>query len=283
MDTKLNVLIADADEHLAVKLAQYLRGTGNINVVDVVKDGQTAFDAMIQSKPDLLLLDLVLPGRDGLSVMEGLSQIDCNTCIVVTSALDNSNMITYACQLGADYYICKPYDCKTVYERIQQLCGRYYKVKQDKPQEELPTAMESSKITKKDPENAPTVFTLEAKVTAEIRALGIPAHIKGYQYIREGIILALGDEDMLDYITKFLYPTIAKKYNTTAGSVERAIRHAIGVAWERGNREAIIKLYGYTYCEKRERPTNSEFLSLIVDKLRLEQITQYSSEMAIAM
>ena len=108
MDTKLSVLIADADEHLAMKLAQYLKGTGNIKVVDIVKDGQTAFDVMKQSKPDLLLLDLVLPGRDGLSVMEGLSQMDCNTCIVVTSALDNSNMITYACQLGADYYICKP-------------------------------------------------------------------------------------------------------------------------------------------------------------------------------
>lgn len=283
MDTRLNVLIADADEHLAMKLAQYLRGTGNINVVDVVKDGQTAFDVMVKSKPDMLLLDLVLPGRDGLSVMEGLSQIDCSTCIVVTSALDNSNMITYACQLGADYYICKPYDCKTVYERIQQLCGRYYNYKQDKSQEESAAALEHSDIVKKEQENVPTVFTLEAKVTAEIRALGIPAHIKGYQYIREGIILALGDEDMLDYITKFLYPTIAKKYNTTAGSVERAIRHAIGVAWERGNREAIIKLYGYAYCEKRERPTNSEFLSLIVDKLRLEQITQYSSEMAIAM
>lgn len=282
MDTKLSVLIADADEHLATKLAQYLKGTGNIKVVDVVKDGQTAFDVMKQSKPDLLLLDLVLPGRDGLSVMEGLSQMDCNTCIVVTSALDNSNMITYACQLGADYYICKPYDCKTVYERIQQLCGRYYQLKSDKAHEESAVALAGEETVKKEQADAPA-FTLEAKVTAEIRALGIPAHIKGYQYIREGIILALEDEDMLDYITKFLYPTIAKKYNTTAGSVERAIRHAIGVAWERGNREAIIELYGYAYCDKRERPTNSEFLSLIVDKLRLEQITKYNAEMAIAM
>ena len=282
MDTKLSVLIADADEHLAMKLAQYLKGTGNIKVVDIVKDGQTAFDVMKQSKPDLLLLDLVLPGRDGLSVMEGLSQMDCNTCIVVTSALDNSNMITYACQLGADYYICKPYDCKTVYERIQQLCGRYYQLKSDTTHEESAAALEGEDTVKKEQADAPA-FTLEAKVTAEIRALGIPAHIKGYQYIREGIILALEDEDMLDYITKFLYPTIAKKYKTTAGSVERAIRHAIGVAWERGNREAIIKLYGYAYCDKRERPTNSEFLSLIVDKLRLEQITKYNAEMAIAM
>lgn len=281
MDTKLSVLIADADEHLAMKLAQYLKGTGTVKVVDVVKDGQTALDVVKQSKPDLLLLDLVLPGRDGLSVMESLSQMDCNTCIVVTSALDNSNMITYACQLGADYYICKPYDCKTVYERIQQLYGRYHRV-QPTASKEPAAALERADAGKREQKNAPA-FTLEAKVTAEIRALGIPAHIKGYQYIREGIILALEDEDMLDYITKFLYPTIAKKYNTTAGSVERAIRHAIGVAWERGNREAIIELYGYAYCDKQERPTNSEFLSLIVDKLRLEQMSQYNAQMPIAM
>lgn len=264
MKAKIKVVIADSDERMSQELAEYLNQQEDVEVIKVCKNGYSALNVVKEMKPDMLLLDLILPGMDGIAVLEETVRLEQAPSIVVTSALDNSKMINCACALGADFYICKPYELCNVHERIVQIGGRQgYSIQRGNEEVKRETAGAVRRMKQN--------YNLEAKVTSAIRALGIPAHIKGYQYIREGVLLALKDDNMLSYITKYLYPTIAKKYNTTSSSVERAIRHAIGVAWERENAEAIAKLYGYSYISEQNKPTNSEFLSLIVDKFRLEE------------
>jgi two-component system response regulator (stage 0 sporulation protein A) len=202
-------------------------------------------------------MDLILPKMDGLTVLELLHQAKNRTPVIVTSMLDHSELIHCACTLGAAYYVCKPYQLEVVYQRMCQIVGWYA------PSVWMPQAEPELAAASGVPDG---YSSLETELTAVIRHLGIPAHIKGYQYIRESVLLALEDDNMLSYITKYLYPTIAKRHRTTSSSVERAIRHAIGIVWERGNAQAFEEWYGSQDC----RPTNSEFLSLLVDKFRLE-------------
>ena len=261
----LKVMIADADEQMGKQLAKYLNEKADVEVLPIQTSGKGVLRAIKTEEPDVVLLDLVLPGMDGLSVLEELMRGKCKSSVIVTSAMDNSRMITYACQLGADFYICKPYDEERVYHRLRQLY--MYRQQETEKQEEAELF-----LTQEEEENETRErISLESKITREIRLLGIPAHIKGYQYIRSSVLLSLRDGSMLNFVTKSLYPEVAKIYGTTTGSVERAIRHAIAVAWERGNREAIKQLYGYDYGIHSRRPTNSEFLSLVVDKFRMEE------------
>ena len=233
----LKVMIADADEQMGKQLAKYLNEKADVEVLPIQTSGKGVLRAIKTEEPDVVLLDLVLPGMDGLSVLEELMRGKWKSSVIVTSAMDNSRMITYACQLGADFYICKPYDEERVYHRLRQLY--MYRQQETEKQEEAELF-----LTQEEEENETRErISLESKITREIRLLGIPAHIKGYQYIRTSVL----------------------------GSVERAIRHAIVVAWERGNREAIKQLYGYDYGIHSRRPTNSEFLSLVVDKFRMEE------------
>lgn len=263
MRVKIKLVIADSDDGEGRQLAEYLDQQGDVEVAKICRNGYSTLNAVKELKPDMLLLDLILPGMDGIAVLEDVKALEYAPSVIVTSALDNSRMINCACALGADFYICKPYELHNVHERIVQIGG-----KQNYSLQNLETGnrmnVSESVLCRS------SRYSMEAKVTNTIRTLGIPAHIKGYQYIREGVLLALNDENMLAYITKYLYPTIAKKYNTTSSSVERAIRHAIGVAWERGNSSAIAEIYGCEYMEER-RPTNSEFLSVLVDKFQLEE------------
>ena len=266
MKDKIKILIADTDIELSNNLACHLQTYTNVEVAGVFQDGRKVLEAVIQCKPDVILMDLILPQMDGLEILQEMNQMGQMPEVIITSMLDHSNMIGCALNLGASYYICKPYTYHNVYERVMQVCDyqRNYQIPQKTVQSEGKVFDLSKRVTAQNP------YSLEADITAMIREIGVPAHIKGYQYIRDSILLSLQDSNMLNYITKYLYPSVAKKYKTTSSCVERAIRHAIGVAWERGNQEVIQQLYGYSQQSKHARPTNSEFLAVLVDKLRLE-------------
>ena len=268
---KKRIMIADTDVELANSLCEYLLSYPEVEVVGVYKDGESVINAVKEFVPDVLLLDLILPVKDGLEVLEELHKRKEVPEVIVTTMLDNSNMIGCALQSGAAYYICKPYSFRNVYERVMQICDFQSACQITKSNVEKKHFLGEGKVLELNRiQPRQTQYTLEAEVTAIIREIGIPAHIKGYQYIRDGIILSLQDSNMLNYITKFLYPTIAKKYKTTSSSVERAICNAMGVAWERGNAKMLQEIYGYALPEQSVRPTNSEFLAVIVDKLRLD-------------
>jgi two-component system response regulator (stage 0 sporulation protein A) len=211
-------------------------------------------------EPDVLLLDVFLSGMDGLEVLEQVKQRESlrHTKVLFLSTVGSQRIISCAFSMGADYYLLKPYNVEILAKRVLQLANY--------GTEKLQTEELNFGNTKEEYR----MGSLESDVTDIIRDIGIPAHIKGYQYIREGIIMSVKDANMLNYITKLLYPTIAKKYRTTSSSVERAIRHAIEVAWTRGKIEVIEEMFGYTVSAGKGKPTNSEFIALIADKLRLE-------------
>ena len=183
--------------------------------------------------------------------------------IIILTSIGTPGLVECASQLGASYYMMKPVKAENLYERISQLYQM--KLREDKIR---PFQKNPAKTGNKRIEFNP--YSLESEVTSIIRELGIPAHVKGYQYIRDGILMAVNDMEMVNYITKLLYPMIAKKYKTTSSSVERAIRHAIEVAWSRGRTDRLEERFGYTISEERGKPTNSEFIALIADKLRME-------------
>lgn len=259
-----NIVIADGDSvNLAKQIASY-SSRDEMRVVDMVVTGDDAIESIRMNKPDIVILDICLPGTDGLGVMEYFSDMPeyADTIFVVLTSVSSQRLIRCAFEMGATYYILKPCNHVQLVARLRQM---YNKRRESKAE----LAGEIRCITGAG--SAPGMAnTIESDVTDIIRDIGIPANIKGYQYIREGIIMAVHDVNMLNYITKLLYPTIAKKYKTTSSSVERAIRHAIEVAWSRGQIDTINDLFGYTVNAGKGKPTNSEFIALIADKLRIE-------------
>ena len=210
---------------------------------------------VMETKPDVLLTDIIMPNLDGLGL---LSKIDNSTVLskkpntIVVSAIGNDKVITTAMNLGARYYMVKPVDLSTLADRVREF-------------KDFPSAI---KEVKKDGAN--TDFDLETGVTNIIQKIGVPAHIKGYQYMRDAIIMVINDMETINSVTKILYPSVAKKYNTTSSRVERAIRHAIEVAWDRGDPEVLDSMFGYTILSSKGKPTNSEFIAMISDKIRLK-------------
>lgn len=260
---KITCAIADDNIRMLQLLNDVVATEPSIENVGNAKDGEELF-ALIKSKsPDVVLLDLIMPKIDGLTVMEKVNEnknIQKKPTFIIISAIGNERIAEDAFNLGADYYIMKPFDNNALLNRIRNIKnsmsrnGTVFKnIKQ--------TVVEQSA----DREN-----NLENDITGIIHEIGIPAHIKGYQYLREAIFMVVRDMDMLNCITKVLYPTIAKKFQTTSSRVERAIRHAIEVAWSRGKIEVIDELFGYTVNNGKGKPTNSEFIALISDKIRLE-------------
>ena len=266
----INILVADHSETIRKEFADFFEKRKDMHLMDSVDNGQDACNAILNRKPDIVLLDVVLPVMDGFSVIEKVNGDDSllhAPAFIVVSSIGNQSMIECACKLGVAYYILKPFSLDNLARRILQIAAaREETLRQKKVEEETSGKKETRALSAA----GYTESSLEADITSIIREIGIPAHIKGYQYIREAIMMTVNDINLLNYITKLLYPTIAKKYKTTSSSVERAIRHAIEVAWNRGRIDVLEELFGYTVSAGKGKPTNSEFIALIADKLRLE-------------
>lgn len=266
---KTRVVIADDNREFSEILTRFISSYEEFEVVGVAKDGIEALDVIDREKPDVLILDIIMPHLDGLEVLERLHGFgDSNfPKVIVLSAVGQDKITQRAIELGAHYYVVKPFDFQVFIKRLRQISGM---------EENIIKLRENSEVfTSNKP--AVTEKNLEAQITRIIHEIGIPAHIKGYLYLREAIYMVIEDMDYLGAITKELYPKIAEKFNTTPSRVERAIRHAIEVAWTRGKVDTINKLFGYTISNNKGKPTNSEFIALIADKLRLEQNELMSS------
>lgn len=264
--TKLNVAIADDNEKVLTMLDDLLSKDGEINVVGKARNGEQAYEMIRANNPDVVLLDLIMPGMDGLGVMEKVYAEKKDGKIpafIVISALRSESVAESVMMSGATYYMMKPLDNSIVIRRIKQMARGMDTGYRSAPA--LSFSEPASPAAAAVSENS-----LEQYVTNVIHEIGVPAHIKGYQYLRDAIMLCINDMDLLNSITKILYPEIAKKYGTTPSRVERALRHAIEVAWSRGKMDTIYALFGYTINSGKGKPTNSEFIALISDKIRLE-------------
>lgn len=262
--SKLNVAIADDNERMLRLLGDIIRTDDELEVVGTAKDGEEACKMIKDKEPDVVLLDIVMPKLDGLGVLDKVNHdrtIKKHPAFIMISAIGNEKITEEAFLSGANYYIMKPFDNDMVIKQIKQ-------VKNKMSEQARNGEMRKISAYEKKEEQMPR--NLETDVTNIIHEIGVPAHIKGYQYLREAIMMSVDDIEMLNSITKILYPTIAKKYQTTPSRVERAIRHAIEVAWSRGKMDTIDELFGYTINNGKGKPTNSEFIALIADKIRLD-------------
>lgn len=267
MKDKITVLIADDNAEFANKLARHVE-MGEMDVIGMARDGNEAFDMISNVQPDIVLLDVIMPHLDGIGVLEKIvmSNMAKKPMCIMLSAVGQDKITQRAIELGAQYYIVKPFDIELLVKRMREL-------KEYKPSQFMNTiANREIKVPyiELSPEATKNEENLEALVTNIIHEVGVPAHIKGYQYLREAIMVVVNDIDVINQITKQLYPEIAEKFNTTPSRVERAIRHAIEVAWGRGKAEAVENIFGYTVSAAKGKPTNSEFIAMIADKLRLE-------------
>ena len=256
---KLNVAIADDNEKMLRLLGKIIDSEEDCNVVGTARDGEEAYNVIKTKEPDVVLLDIVMPKLDGLGVLDRVNHdksIKKHPTFIMISAIGQEKITEDAFNLGADYYIMKPFDNDMVINRIKHV--------KDSGNAEIRKVNAYEKAEEYGERN------LEADVTEIIHEIGVPAHIKGYQYLRDAIVMSVNDMDMLNSITKVLYPTIAKKYQTTSSRVERAIRHAIEVAWSRGKMDTIDEMFGYTIHNGKGKPTNSEFIALITDRIRLQ-------------
>lgn len=262
LSKKIQIVIADDNREFGDILSEYLNNQEDIEVVGVARDGLEAYDMIVQNLPDIAILDIIMPHLDGLGVLEKINatSTEKRPLFIILSAVGQDKITQRALSLGAEYYVVKPFDMDVLVSRIRQL----------KNTDLQGSGMGSDSISQKPIPVAPVQKNIEVEVTNVLHEIGVPAHIKGYQYLRDAIIMVIKDIDIINSITKQLYPNIAKEYNTTPSRVERAIRHAIEVAWGRGQVDAIDTLFGYTVNLGKGKPTNSEFIAMIADKLRLE-------------
>ena len=254
MDTMKRVLIADANEEFRRLLCDAVSSEPDLDLVGETGDGSEALRLIREELPDLVVMDLVLSGMDGLEVLQALHGLEFRPQVLVLSSFVRSSVADLAASEGADYYLMKPCRIPTVLERLRQMVNLHTVDEDDSP--------------------SGRSQSLESVVTSIIHEIGVPAHIKGYQYLREAIIIAVKDMDVINAVTKILYPEVAKHFGTTASRVERAIRHAIEVAWDRGDLETLQKYFGYTVSNAKGKPTNSEFIAMIADRLQLQRKEQ---------
>lgn len=259
---KIQVIVADDNRDFGNILCDYLDSQPDIEVLGSAADGIEALDLITSKLPDVAILDIIMPQLDGLGVLEriGSLQLPKKPLFIILSAVGQDKITQRALQLGAEYYVIKPFNMDVLVSRIRQLkdSSQAAIVKPD------PAPSSKNGFRPSTPKN------LEAQVTGIMHEIGIPAHIKGYQYLRDAIMMVVKDLEIINSITKQLYPSIAREYNTTPSRVERAIRHAIEVAWGRGQVETIDSIFGYTVNLGKGKPTNSEFIAMVADKLRLE-------------
>ena len=253
---KIRVLIADDNREYVEILVEYLKTNPRIEIVGSAYDGNEALSMIRMTEPDILILDMVMPNLDGIGVLERLQNIKLTKRpkVLIVSAVLNDSIAARAIALGAEYFMLKPVDFEVLIDRIVMFA--------------LETQNQGKELT--TPGYQSDIYDMETMVTDVIHEIGIPAHIKGYQYLRRAIMMAVDDLDVINSITKELYPTVAKEFNTTSSRVERAIRHAIEVAWDRGDTDILNSFFGYTIANTKGKPTNSEFIAMIADKLRLK-------------
>ena len=249
MDKRTSILIADNSEEFCSALSTALQRTERFAIVGTACDGEQAMGLLEERKPDILVLDLMLAKKDGLSILKTMAAWERRPAVVATSGFMTDYVASAAAGLGVAYLILKPCDMDALVDRLEELRGE---------------AGHSIPIRRAPGQS------IEALVTGIIHEIGVPAHIKGYQYLREAIIIAVNDMDVINAITKVLYPQVAKTFQTTPSRVERAIRHAIEVAWDRGDLDTLQRFFGYTVSNTKGKPTNSEFIALIADKLQLQ-------------
>lgn len=254
----LNVAIADDNERMVEILDGIVKRDDSFHIIGKANNGEDMYHIIKEKEPDVVLLDLIMPKLDGLSVMERINHdqtIKKHPKFIIISAIGQEGITEDAFNLGAHYYIMKPFDNDMVLSRVQSVKNSMKRRKE--PVNQYLNELDMLKY-------------IESEVTEVIHDVGIPAHIKGYHYLRDAIIMVIKEAEMLNSITKILYPTIAKSNQTTPSRVERAIRHAIEVAWSRGNMDYINTLFSYTVSTGKGKPTNSEFIALVADKIRLQ-------------
>jgi len=251
----IKVISIDDNQEVRENLKNYFKSCSDLEFIGEAENGQSGYELIKSLKPDAVILDIVMPKLDGLGLLEKLAQENIQTNILVYSAIGNDTVVQKTFSLGAKYYIMKPCDAKDIAARIR----------------------EASKITPSSVSvisahsgNAITENNLESVITDIIHDIGVPAHIKGYNYLRDAISLCIKDDEFINSITKLLYPTVAKNFSTTSSRVERAIRHAIEVAWNRGREEVLTDIFGYTIDTNKGKPTNGEFIAMISDSIKLK-------------
>ena len=250
MEHATTVLIADSAEDFCSALATALQRSEGFQVVGTATDGEQAIRLIGERKPDILVLDLMLSKQDGISVLKAASGMERRPVTLATSAFLTEYVSSAAASLGVRYLMLKPCDMTALVERLEEIRG--------------------GESLRYPPQRRVDKTSIESMVTNIIHEIGVPAHIKGYQYLREAIIIAVNDMDVINAITKVLYPQVAKTFQTTPSRVERAIRHAIEVAWDRGDLDTLQRFFGYTVSNTKGKPTNSEFIALIADELQLQ-------------
>ncbi|MDA8345844.1 MAG: sporulation transcription factor Spo0A [Thermaerobacter sp.] len=250
--SKVRVLLADDNKEFCQLVGEFMSRQSDLELVGVAENGVEVLELLNQQRPDVLILDVIMPHLDGIGVLERLAreQRETRPKIITLTAFGQEALTQRMHALGSDYYILKPFSLDVLAQRVRQLVN----------------APEASTIAGP----APMARSLDIEVTRIIHEVGIPAHIKGYLYLREAILMVIDDVELLSLVTKELYPSVARKFKTTPSRVERAIRHAIEVAWNRGNLAAIHKIFSHTVSKERGKPTNSEFIAMVADKLRME-------------
>jgi len=261
-ESLIKILIADDNREFCEILKDYFSNEADFELVDICANGMEVLNIVEKKEVEVLILDLIMPYMDGIGVLEKINELNLETRpkVIILSAFGQENITQKAVQLGADYYILKPFNLQVLGDRIRQ-------VARDAKTSKSETSSRGTAVNTAQP---PTSKNLEVEVTKVIHEIGVPAHVKGYQYLRDAIMLVVEEVNYLGAVTKELYPTIAQKYDTTPSRVERAIRHAIELAWDRGDIDKINRVFGYTISGEKGKPTNSEFIAIIADKLRLE-------------
>ncbi|MFW5999266.1 MAG: sporulation transcription factor Spo0A [Halanaerobiaceae bacterium] len=256
--TNTSILLVDDNKEFCDLLEEYLTDQEGFEVVGVAYNGSDGLEMLEEKEPDILVLDLIMPHLDGIGVMEAMNEKGLTEEVktIILTAFGQEEVTQRVVELGANYYIMKPFDLDKLMDRINQLMN--------------PPASSSNGYVISSGEEKKEEVDLNVRITEIMHQLGVPAHIKGYLYLREAIELVINDVDLLGAVTKRLYPEVAEQFHTTPSRVERAIRHAIEVAWDRGNLDALNKYFGNTVSKSSGKPTNSQFIAKIADKLRLE-------------
>ena len=252
---RIRVMLADDNRGLLKLLTDYLARKPDIEVVAAISDGVEIPQAVLEHAPDILVMDIIMPRQDGFMTLQRLNEADfpVKPRVIVLTGLARDDFIMRAIRLGASYYMVKPFDMELLYERIVE-------VAREQPASILaPAAPEGGEES------------VDERITNLFLTLGIPAHIKGYQYLREAVRMVLEDHGLINRITKELYPGIARRFDTSASKVERAMRHAIEVAWTRGRLETVNQMYGYKVFKREDKPTNGEFIALVSDKIAVKK------------